>query len=243
MNLESPEGEVLLINKPLTWTSFDVVNKVRWLSKAKKVGHAGTLDPLATGLLILCSGKKTKTIEQIQSNEKEYTGTFYLGATTPSFDLETEVDQQFDISHLTEEAIRNSFKKFTGDIQQIPPMHSAIKQGGKRAYVSARKGETLELPPRSLSIPEFELTGCELPLIHFRVVCSKGTYIRALARDIGQDLGVGAYLHALCRTRIGSYLLKDAYSIEDVITHYQLKKEKLRELDKEISNNQQDTTI
>ena len=138
--------------------------------------------------------------------------------------------------------IRNSFKKFTGDIQQIPPMHSAIKQGGKRAYVSARKGESLDLPPRSLSIPEFELTRCEFPLIHFRVVCSKGTYIRALARDIGQDLGAGAYLHALCRTRIGNYLLKDAYSIEDVITHYQLKKEKLRELDKEKSNNQQDTT-
>jgi tRNA pseudouridine55 synthase len=243
MNLESPEGEVLLINKPLTWTSFDVVNKVRWLSKAKKVGHAGTLDPLATGLLILCSGKKTKTIELIQSDEKEYTGTFYLGATTPSFDLETEIDQQFDISHLTEEAIRNTFKKFTGAIQQIPPMHSAIKQGGKRAYVSARKGETLELPPRSLSIPEFELTGCELPLIHFRVVCSKGTYIRALARDIGQDLGVGAYLHALCRTRIGNYFLKDAYSIEDVISHYQLKKEKLKESKKEDSNNQQDTSI
>ncbi|MFN0188893.1 MAG: tRNA pseudouridine(55) synthase TruB [Bacteroidia bacterium] len=243
MNLESPEGEVLLINKPLTWTSFDVVNKVRWLSKAKKVGHAGTLDPLATGLLILCSGKKTKTIELIQSDEKEYTGTFYLGATTPSFDLETEIDQQFDISHLTEEAIRNTFKKFTGDIQQIPPMHSAIKQGGKRAYVSARKGETLELPPRSLSIPEFELTGCELPLIHFRVVCSKGTYIRAFARDIGQDLGVGAYLHALCRTRIGNYFLKDAYSIEDVISHYQMKKEKLKESKKEDSNNQQDTSI
>ena len=231
MNLESPEGVILLMNKPLNWTSFDVVNKVRWLSKAKKVGHAGTLDPLATGLLILCSGKKTKTIDEIQATEKEYTGTFFLGATTPSFDLETEIDQKFDISHITEADIRKTLQKCTGKIHQIPPMHSAIKLGGKRAYSAARSGETMELPPRELFIREFELTGSELPLIHFRVVCSKGTYIRALARDLGKELGAGAYLHALCRTKIGEYSLSDAYTIEQVIEHYQKKKEEKRSIE------------
>jgi len=238
MNLESPEGVVLLMNKPLNWTSFDVVNKVRWLSKAKKVGHAGTLDPLATGLLILCTGKKTKTIEEIQATEKEYTGTFFLGATTPSFDLETEVDQKFDISHITEVDIRKAILKFTGTIQQVPPMHSAIKLGGKRAYAAARSGETLELQPRELFIREFEVTGCELPLVHFRVVCSKGTYIRALARDIGKELGAGAYLHALCRTKVGDYSLSDAYTIDQVIEHYQKKKEEKRALDSKVAKDQ-----
>lgn len=238
MNLESPEGVVLLMNKPLKWTSFDVVNKVRWLSKAKKVGHAGTLDPLATGLLILCTGKKTKSIDQIQAAEKEYTGTFFLGATTPSFDLETEVDQNFDISHLTETDIRQTFLKFIGSIQQVPPMHSAIKLGGKRAYTAARSGQTLELQARELYIREFELTGCELPLVHFRVVCSKGTYIRALARDVGKELGAGAYLHTLCRTKIGDYSLSDAYTIEQVIDHYQKKKEEKQKPDSKLAKDQ-----
>lgn len=238
MNLESPEGVVLLMNKPLKWTSFDVVNKVRWLSKAKKVGHAGTLDPLATGLLILCTGKKTKSIDQIQATEKEYTGTFFLGATTPSFDLETEVDENFDISHITEADIRKAFQKFKGNIQQVPPMHSAIKLGGKRAYTAARSGQTLELQPRELFIREFELTGCELPLVHFRVVCSKGTYIRALARDFGKELGAGAYLHTLCRTKIGEYSLSDAYTIEQVIEHYQKKKEEKRNIDSKLAKDQ-----
>lgn len=238
MNLESPEGVVLLMNKPLKWTSFDVVNKVRWLSKAKKVGHAGTLDPLATGLLILCTGKKTKSIDQIQATEKEYTGTFFLGATTPSFDLETEVDQNFDISHITEADIRKAFQKFKGNIQQVPPMHSAIKLGGKRAYTAARSGQTLELQPRELFIREFELTGCPLPLVHFRVVCSKGTYIRALARDFGKELGAGAYLHTLCRTKIGEYSLSDAYTIEQVIEHYQKKKEEKRTIDSKLAKDQ-----
>lgn len=238
MNLESPEGVVLLMNKPLNWTSFDVVNKVRWLSKAKKVGHAGTLDPLATGLLILCTGKKTKTIEEIQATEKEYTGTFFLGATTPSFDLETEVDQHFDINHITETNILKAFQKFTGSIQQVPPMHSAIKVGGKRAYTAARSGQTLELQPRELFIREFEMTGCELPLVHFRVVCSKGTYIRALARDFGKELGIGAYLSALCRTKIGEYSLSDAYTIEQVIEHYQKEKEEKRSIDSKLTKDQ-----
>jgi tRNA pseudouridine55 synthase len=238
MNLESPEGVVFLMNKPLKWTSFDVVNKVRWLSKAKKVGHAGTLDPLATGLLILCTGKKTKTIEQIQAAEKEYTGTFFLGATTPSFDLETEIDQKFDISHITEADIRKAIQKFTGTIQQVPPMHSAIKLGGKRAYTAARSGQTMDLQPRELFIREFELTGCELPFIHFRVVCSKGTYIRSLARDLGKELGVGAYLYALCRTRIGDYSLSDAYTIEQVIEYYQKKKEEKLQIDSKPAKDQ-----
>jgi len=226
MSLPRPEGEVILVNKPLTWTSFDVVNKVRWMSKAKRVGHAGTLDPLATGLLILCTEKKTKTIENIQAEEKEYTGEFFIGATTPTFDLETEQDRTFDISHLTEEDIRKVFQKFTGDIMQVPPMHSAIKVGGKRAYASARAGETLELQARALHIKEFELTSFGMPNVGFRVVCSKGTYIRALARDIGLELGVGAHLYSLCRTRIGEFLLKDAKTIEELSIRFQKEREK-----------------
>ena len=210
------EGRVLLINKPLEWTSFDVVNKLRYRLKIKKIGHAGTLDPLATGLLIICVGKMTKQIESFMGMEKEYTGTFVLGQTTPSYDLETEVSEQKDISHLTGDAIEGAVKSLTGKISQLPPVHSAIKIGGKRAYKFARKGKEVELQPREVEVKEFEITSLQLPQVHFRVVCSKGTYIRSLARDLGEKLGVGAYLSQLCRTRIGPYKLENALSIEDV---------------------------
>lgn len=210
------EGRVLLINKPLEWTSFDVVNKLRYKLKIKKIGHAGTLDPLATGLLIVCVGKMTKQIESFMGLEKEYTGTFVLGQTTPSYDLETEVSEQKDISHLTVDEIASAVKSLTGKIAQLPPAHSAIKIGGKRAYKFARKGKEVELQPREVEVKEFEITSLQLPQVHFRVVCSKGTYIRSLARDLGEKLGVGAYLSQLCRTRIGTYKLENALSIEDV---------------------------
>ena len=209
-------ARILLVNKPLEWTSFDVVNKLRYKLKLRKIGHAGTLDPLATGLLILCTGKMTKQIETFQAQEKEYTGTFVIGKTTPSFDLETEVDFENDIDHITEEAIHSAIHKFIGDIEQIPPVFSAVKIDGKRAYKSARKGEDVKMRPRQVVIPEFEITGIDLPNVHFRIVCSKGTYIRSIARDFGEALGVGAYLSVLCRTRIGEYLLKDAKEIEEI---------------------------
>ncbi len=210
------DGEVLLINKPLTWTSFDVVRKLKPILDVKKIGHAGTLDPLATGLLVVCTGKKTKTISIIQDAEKEYTGTFYLGATTASFDLETERENQCDISHLTPEIINEAVSKFIGEIQQVPPMHSAIKLNGERAYTLARRGETAELKSRTLTIKEYEITRFALPEIDFRIVCSKGTYIRSLARDLGETLHVGAHLTALCRTRIGNYLLQNAKTIAEI---------------------------
>jgi len=210
------EGRVLLINKPITWTSFDVVNKLRFKLKIKKIGHAGTLDPLATGLLIICVGKMTKQIESFMGMEKEYTGTFVLGQTTPSYDLETEVSERKEISNVTPEAIALAVKSLTGKINQLPPAHSAIKIGGKRAYKFARKGKEVTLQPREVEVKEFEITSLQLPELHFRIVCSKGTYIRSLARDIGEALGVGAYLSQLCRTRIGSYQLENALSIDDV---------------------------
>jgi len=210
------EGRVLLINKPYEWTSFDAVNKLRYKLKMKKIGHAGTLDPLATGLLIICTGKMTKRIEEFMGLEKEYTGTFVLGASTPSHDLETEVDAQHDISGLTEEAIRTATQPFTGKISQLPPMHSAIRVGGKRAYEFARKGQEVELKPREVEVSVFEITSIELPNVDFRIVCSKGTYIRSIARDFGKALGVGAYLSALCRTRIGSFSLANAQQLDDI---------------------------
>ncbi len=210
------DGRVLLINKPLEWTSFDVVNKLRKKLKIKKIGHAGTLDPLATGLLIICVGKMTKQIESFMGLEKEYTGTFILGQTTPSHDLETEVSEKKDVSGISTESIASAIKSFTGKISQQPPMHSAIKIGGKRAYKFARKGATVELQPREVEVKEFEITAIRLPELHFRIVCSKGTYIRSLARDVGETLGVGAYLSQLCRTRIGSYYLKDGNSLEEI---------------------------
>jgi tRNA pseudouridine55 synthase len=209
-------GQLLLLNKPLGWTSFDVVNKLRYKLKIKKIGHAGTLDPLATGLLIICTSKMTKRIEEFMGLEKEYTGTFVIGQTTPSYDLETEVTQPVNISSVTEESILNAVKALTGTISQLPPAHSAIKIGGKRAYKFARQGKEVELQPREVEVKEFEITSVALPMIAFRIVCSKGTYIRSLARDLGESLGVGAYLSQLCRTRIGTFKLEDALTVDDV---------------------------
>lgn len=217
------QGKVLLIDKPLEWTSFQAVNKIRWHIKKRfglkkiKVGHAGTLDPLATGLLIICTGKKTKSINEYQAQEKEYTGTFLLGATTPSYDLETEVNQTFDIDHISEEQIYNTAKNFIGEIDQKPPIFSAIKMDGKRLYDIARKGETAEIQSRKITISDFEITRIALPEVDFRVSCSKGTYIRSLANDFGQKLNSGAYLSALRRTRIGNFSVENALSIDDFI--------------------------
>jgi tRNA pseudouridine55 synthase len=213
---EQDEGRVLLINKPFEWTSFDVVNKLRYKLKIKKIGHAGTLDPLATGLLIICVGKMTKRIEEFMGLEKEYTGKFIVGQTTPSHDLETEATEKKDTSYLSEKFIHESTNQFIGRISQIPPLHSAIKVGGKRAYEFARAGKEMELQAREVDVREFEITKIELPEVTFRIVCSKGTYIRSIARDFGTALGAGAYLSELCRTRIGSYLLQDAISPEAV---------------------------
>lgn len=207
------EGQVLLINKPLHWTSFDVVRKVRNLTK-NKVGHAGTLDPLATGLLICCTGKFTKRILEYQAAEKEYTGTFIIGAETSTYDLESEPHNFKDIGAVTSERIFATAGKFTGETWQIPPAHSAIKKNGRRIYRSARKGIEVKIDPRKIIIKDFEITGITLPQIHFRVVCSTGTYIRSLANDFGRELGCGAFLGSLCRTRIGKFSLKDALDIE-----------------------------
>ncbi|HTF18859.1 MAG TPA: tRNA pseudouridine(55) synthase TruB [Chryseolinea sp.] len=209
-------GRVLLINKPLEWTSFDVVNKIRFKLKTKKVGHAGTLDPLATGLLIVCVGKMTKCIDEFMGLEKEYTGSFTLGQVTASYDRETRVEQTTDISHLTEDMIREATKAFFGRIQQLPPAHSAIKIKGKRAYEFARQGKPVELTPREVEITAFDITEIQLPRVLFRIVCSKGTYIRSIARDLGVALGVGAHLSSLCRTRIGPHRLEQAIDINDV---------------------------
>ncbi len=209
------EGKVLLIDKPLTWTSFDVVRKIRSAIRIKKVGHAGTLDPLATGLLIVCTGKFTKKINEYMAQEKEYTGSFTIGATTETYDLESLPGNFKDYSGVTEEQLRDTAKQFCGVIQQVPPAHSAIKKDGKRVYELARKGVEVKLEPRTVEIRSFDITGVELPVVHFRVVCSTGTYIRSLAQDFGQALGCGAYLSSLCRTRIGSFLLSDAMSIDE----------------------------
>lgn len=214
--METNLDRVILIDKPIQWTSFDVVNKLRRKLKIKKIGHAGTLDPLATGLLILCTGKMTKRIDEYQAQEKEYTGNFMIGQTTPSHDLETLVSEAKDISSISEEAILEAIKKFTGTIQQVPPIHSAVKVDGKRAYALAREGKEPELKSREVTVSAFEITNIQLPTISFRIVCSKGTYIRSLARDFGEELGVGAYLSKLCRTRIGQFHLKDALTIDDI---------------------------
>ena len=213
------EGKVLLIDKPLNWTSFQVVNKVRWLIKQQfsikkiKVGHAGTLDPLATGLLILCTGKFTKKIETYQAQVKEYTGTITLGATTPSYDLESEIDEKFDISGISEADILKNTQQFLGKIQQQPPIFSALKQNGKRLYEYAREGSKIEIPSRAVTIKEFEITKIELPCIEFRIVCGKGTYIRSLAHDFGRSLNNGAHLSGLRRTKIGEFRVEDAISV------------------------------
>ena len=209
------QGQVLLINKPLRWTSFDAVNKIRNLIRVKKVGHAGTLDPLATGLLIICTGKFTKKINEYQAQEKEYTGTFTLGATTPTYDLESEPENFKPFENINESEIRSATKNFIGEILQIPPAHSAIKLKGKRVYELARQGKEVKIEPRKVNIIEFEIVKLELPLVFFRVVCSTGTYIRSLANDFGEALGCGAYLSSLCRTRIGNFLLNDALTPEE----------------------------
>ncbi|PQV61953.1 tRNA pseudouridine synthase B [Sediminibacterium magnilacihabitans] len=212
------DGKVLLLDKPLDWTSFDVVKKVRILTRISKVGHAGTLDPLATGLLIVCTGKFTKKINEYMGMEKEYTGTFTLGAVTRTYDLESEPENPKDITHLTPEMIHAATRQFTGPIMQVPPAHSAIKKDGKPVYLAARKGEDVELEPRPVTIHAFEIEKIELPKVYFRVVCSTGTYIRSLANDFGAALGVGGYMSSLCRTRIGTFELSGAMSLADFET-------------------------
>ncbi len=220
-NTDLLKGGIILINKPYRWTSFDAVNKIRSILRRHygirkiKVGHAGTLDPLATGLVIICTGKMTKEIHHFQSLEKEYIATIELGKTTPSFDLETQIDKEFETAHITTELIEKSLEKFTGDIDQIPPLFSAKFINGKRAYSHARKGDDMELPASRVSIREMEIERFAPPELMLRIVCSKGTYIRSLARDLGYDLGSGAYLAALKRTRIGEYDLSKAVSPEE----------------------------
>lgn len=213
-------GQVLLIDKPLHWSSFQAVNKIKYLlinkaglPKKFKIGHAGTLDPLASGLLLICTGKFTKRISELQGQAKEYTGTFYIGATTPSYDLETEIDQTFDISHIDDSLVHETVKQFLGEIDQKPPVFSAIKKDGKRLYEHARAGEEVEIASRKTTIHEFEITRIALPEIDFRVVCSKGTYIRSLAYDFGKAMNSGSHLTALRRTKIGDYNVTNAIDV------------------------------
>ncbi|GJM28145.1 MAG: tRNA pseudouridine synthase B [Cyclobacteriaceae bacterium] len=214
---QSQQGSMLMINKPYQWTSFGVVKKLRGALGVKKIGHAGTLDPLATGLLILCTGKMTKQIHQYQALEKEYEGTLVLGKTTPSIDLETGFDSEKDISNITEDVVKNTTGNFIGGIEQTPPIYSAVKVDGQRVYTKARKGLKVKIEPRRVEIKEFQVTECKLPEVHFRVVCSKGTYIRSLVRDFGEQLNTGAYLSRLVRTRIGPYILEDAYDLDEFL--------------------------
>ncbi len=225
-------GQVLLIDKPLKWSSFQAVNKLKYLlinkvglPKKFKIGHAGTLDPLATGLLLICTGKFTKRISELQGQAKEYTGTFYIGATTPSYDLETEIDQTFPTEHIDETLIHETVKQFLGEIDQKPPIFSAIKKDGVRLYEHARAGETIEIESRKTTIHEFEITRIALPEIDFRVVCSKGTYIRSLAFDFGKAMNSGSHLTVLRRTKIGDYDVKDAIDITLFEESLNLKKE------------------
>lgn len=215
------EGQILLIDKPLHWTSFQAVNKLKWairkqfdLGKKFKIGHAGTLDPLATGLLLICTGKFTKKIPELQGQPKEYTGTFTLGATTPSYDLETDIDQQFSTEHITPQLIQKTTQRFLGEIEQIPPIFSAVKKDGKRAYELARKGEAVQLKSRKITVYEFEITKIDLPSVDFRIKCSKGTYIRSLAHDFGKALDSGAHLSALKRTMIGDFHVNNSITPE-----------------------------
>lgn len=227
--IDFEKGGVILVNKPYEWTSFQAVNKIKvrlkhyFNTKKVKIGHAGTLDPLATGLLIVCVGKFTKKIEEYQAQEKEYTGTFYLGATTPCYDKEKEIDKYYPIDHITQDDIYKAAEAFLGEQEQVPPMFSALKVNGVRAYEFARDNKEIELKSRKITIKEFEITRIDLPEVDFRIVCSKGTYIRSIARDFGFYLNSGAYLTALCRTRIGEYKLSDAKKIEDIISEYENK--------------------
>jgi tRNA pseudouridine55 synthase len=230
MSADYRTGELLLINKPYTWSSFQAVNKLKHALKKHpslllddklvhlKIGHAGTLDPLATGLLIICTGKKTKEISSFQDLPKEYTGTFFIGATTPCYDKEKAVDEIFPTEQITEELIYETAKSFIGKQEQVPPMFSAVKVDGKRLYKLARIGEEIELKARPIEILEFEITRCELPLVDFRIACTKGTYIRSIARDFGLALNSGAYLDTLCRTKIGHFSIQDAKTPEEFIT-------------------------
>lgn len=215
------EGEVILIDKPLDWTSFDVVNKIKFALKKKygqiKIGHAGTLDPKATGLLILCTGKKTKDIQQIQDADKVYIGTFFLGATTECFDTEKAVNQTFDITGITNDALYKNAESFIGEQEQFPPIHSAVKIDGKRAYDLARAGKEVAVKSKVITIKKFDIIKIELPFISFHVECTKGTYIRSLANDFGARLNNGAYLHSLRRTKIGNYDVADAFSVEQFL--------------------------
>ncbi len=215
------EGSVILVDKPLEWTSFDVINKLRRPMKAK-LGHAGTLDPLATGLLIICTGKFTKRITEYQQLPKEYTGIIHLGATTPTYDLESEPENFQPFAHITEKDLLNAATTFTGDILQVPPIHSAIKKDGKRAYEYARKGKEIILEARPVTISTFEITKVNLPEVHFRVECSTGTYIRSLAQDFGQALGCGGYLQKLRRTKIGPFNVDNAAGVEEWLDHIRL---------------------
>lgn len=222
-NFDFLKGEMLLIDKPKEWTSFDVVNKLRSTIRKKlgikkiKVGHAGTLDPMATGLLIICTGKFTKQLSEYQGMPKEYIGTFQLGATTPSYDAETAIDAQFPTEHITPELLEQARQQFLGDIEQKPPMFSAIKVDGQPLYKKARKGETVEVKSRSVKIYDFELTATQVPDVSFKVECSKGTYIRSLAYDFGKAVDSGAYLTDLRRTKIGEYRVEDAWSLEGLV--------------------------
>lgn len=224
MSEHSPnqDGRVILINKELRWTSFDVVKKIRNLLRIKKVGHAGTLDPLATGLLIVCSGKMTKSINQFMDQEKEYTGTMVLGKTTPSVDLETDFDSEQSIEHIEEKDVLNLTKKFIGHLMQAPPIYSAIKRGGEPLYKKARKGEKVKIEPRPVESKEFEITEINFPEIRFRLVCSKGFYVRSLVRDFGESLGIGAYISSLERTRIGDFKVEDAQSIDEFKKEFEI---------------------
>ncbi len=223
------DGQIILIDKPLQWTSFQVVNKLRWLIRKSfnikkiKVGHAGTLDPLASGLLVICTGKFTKRIQEFQGQTKEYTGTITLGATTPSYDLETEIDKTFPIDHISDEMILNATSHFLGEIEQYPPIFSALKKEGKRLYEYAREGEKVTINSRKITINEFEITRINLPEVDFRVVCGKGTYIRSLAHDFGKHLNNGGHLTALRRTKIGSFLVENATTIESFESQLQSK--------------------
>ena len=230
MAIDYHNGELILINKPYTWSSFQAVNKLKHALKKHpsllldnklvhlKIGHAGTLDPLATGLLIICTGKKTKEISSFQDLPKEYTGTFFIGATTPCYDKEKEVDVIYPTEHITEELVYETAKSFIGKQEQVPPMFSAVKVDGKRLYKLARIGEEIELKARPIEILEFEITSCKLPLVEFRIACTKGTYIRSIARDFGLALNSGAYLDALCRTKIGHFCIEDSKTPEEFIT-------------------------
>jgi len=216
-DIDFAKGEVILINKPSDWTSFDVVNKIRYRIDAKKVGHAGTLDPLATGLLIVCTGKYTKRIAEFQCMEKEYVGTLIFGAETPSYDSESEITKTYDIKNITEDDVLKKVGDFVGEIEQFPPPYSAVKVNGQRAYKRARKGEEFQTRSRKVDVKSFEVSKIELPTVEFKVVCSTGTYIRSLVHDLGKSFNNGAYMTALCRTRIGQYQLDDALTIDEFV--------------------------